>query len=170
MLFYTALFLACVAIAAVGIWLYRSLAGAAKAVYRAMLPSSRHNFMQFGVEDVGNAIQGSPTPWGWSNSGSARRAIPVRDESAKTATATPWGWPGNGRNAQQRRAAREASGGGLNEAGRKFRGASRSRQTPMVGWPYREEPFESPGRKYKAERRKKARKISPDKVAKPWGW
>lgn len=77
MFFYASLFLSCIVVAAVALWLFRAMSEAAKSVYRSMLPSARRGLGKTRAARLEQSTQGSPTPWGWSGKG-PRRARPMR--------------------------------------------------------------------------------------------
>jgi hypothetical protein len=95
MFFYTALFVASLIAAFIIIWLYRSIADAGKAVYQAMLPSSR-NAATSHLENqtVRTSVNDTPTPWGWKNHQTPARPLNGRAASQPaTRNKQNVGWP-----------------------------------------------------------------------------
>lgn len=142
MLFYVSLFIASVMSALVVLYIYHALADVGKAVYRALLPSSKNNVTRHRRNvRFNSAVSDTPTPWGWNGN-----EPEAREYGTKPATT-------NG-----------ASGldGFLNNVGNK---------STSVGWPFREEKVEPTGTAYKV-RRKKASNEPRLRTggAQPWGW
>lgn len=142
MLFYVSLFIACVISALVVLYIYNALADAGKAVYRALLPSSKNNVTRHRRNvRFNSAISDTPTPWGWSGNDHE-----TREHGSKPATA-------NGTSVLD---------GFLNK---------QSNETSSVGWPYREEKVELAGTAYKVTRKTASKKSRPGTNNKqPWGW
>lgn len=68
MFFYASLFVACVILAVIIVWLYRALAGVGQAVYQAFLPSSKRDngpTSHLDTQRLNTTINDVPTPWGW---------------------------------------------------------------------------------------------------------
>ena len=185
MLFYASLFVTCVIVSAVVLWIYRLVAAATKTAYRSFLPSSRGNIRHQRMINQNVSTNSARTPWGWSSTGNPRRALPVAAKIQRvpaTPSTTPWGWPGN-----KSSAAAKAKPGVVERVdaestlkatpGRVLgssEGISSNKKsagdTPMVGWPYREESFEFAGKQYKVLRKPNKRRKNIGGVSKPWGW
>jgi len=158
MFFYTALFVASVIAAFVIIWLYRSIADAGKAVYQAMLPSSKHAATShLESQTMRTTVNGTPTPWGWKSHETPANL--AKTHAALPTEKTPWGWKGNQGEVRQRQP---------HNAHAASRTASKQKQN--VGWPYREEKSEFAGKAYKVTRKVKLKKTNLATASKPWGW
>ena len=122
MFFYTALFIASVITALIILYLYNALMDVGKAVYRAILPSSKDNLARH-IDDTPYhvTINDTPTPWGWDSQ--AAPANRVKTVPASPNDNTPWGWKGNDHEIREhgpKSAVRNASLGldtSLNKAG-----------------------------------------------------
>ena len=174
MFFYTALFIASVIGALIILFLYNSMISAGKAVYRAILPGSKDNIAAHINETPYHAtINDTPTPWGWD--GQAAPANPVKTVvPAPPNDNTPWGWKGNDHAIREHgpnSAVRNASLG-FDDFLNKIRNEDDQKESKQaaVGWPYREEKFESAGKVYKVKRKATLRKTNLETTAKPWGW
>ena len=158
MFFYTALFVASLIAAFIIIWLYRSIADAGKAVYQAMLPSSRNAATSHldGLS-VNTSVNDTPTPWGWKSHQTPANL--AKKHAALPTEKSPWGWKGSQRGANEKRP--------LNG-----RTASQpaTRKNQNVGWPYREEKSEFAGKAYKVTRKVAPKKTNLSSTDKPWGW
>ena len=158
MFFYTALFVASLIAAFIIIWLYRSIADAGKAVYQAMLPSSRHAATSH-LESltVRTSVNETPTPWGWKSHETPTNL--AKTHAALPTEKSPWGWKGNPRGVSEHRP-------------RNGQTASQpaSRKNQNVGWPYREEKSEIGGKAYKVSRTVRLKKTNLANTNKPWGW
>jgi hypothetical protein len=142
MLFYVSLFIACVISALVVLYIYNAIADAGKAVYRALLPSSKNNV--------------------------SRHRRNVRFNSAISDTPTPWGWNGNEHEARQHGTKPATTNG---TAGLHGFLNKQSNESLSVGWPYREDKVELAGKAYKVTRKTASKKLSPGTNSKqPWGW
>lgn len=173
MFFYTSLFIASVIVALIILYLYNALMEVGKAVYRAILPSSKDNLTKHIDETRYNStINDTPTPWGWqphATPASAAKTVP-----AMPSDNTPWGWKGNdneirehGPKSATKKVTRDAASGldafikkNVNERGTKS----------AVGWPYREEKFEFAGKSYKVSRKATPKRTNLSTTGKPWGW
>ena len=142
MFFYVSLFIACVISTLVVLYLYHALTDAGKAVYGALILSSKDNV--------------------------TRHRRNVRFNSAVSDIQIPWGWKGNDHEVREH-GPRPATANGascldgfLNK---------HSNGTSSVGWPYREDKVEFAGTAHKVTRKtapKKTRLRSNGKQ--PWGW
>jgi hypothetical protein len=142
MLFYVSLFIACVMSALVVLYIYHALADAGKAVYRALLPSSKNNI----TRDRRN----------------------VRFNSAISDTPTPWGWNGNNHEAREYGTKPATTNGASGLDG--FRN-KHNNESSSVGWPHREDKVELAGTAYKVTRKTASKKSRPETNSKqPWGW
>jgi len=93
MFFYTSLFIACLIIALVILYLYNSVAEVGRTIYRAFLPSGRTKFSaQPQDRNSATTINDTLTPWGWNGRSDRgiREAKPKRT-NFKTIS-KPWGW------------------------------------------------------------------------------
>ena len=173
MFFYTALFIASVITALIILFLYNALMDVGKAVYRAILPSSKDNLARH-IDDTPYhaTINDTPTPWGWD--GQVAPAKRVKTVPVSPNDNTPWGWKGNDHEIREhgpKSAVRNASSGFgafLNKAGNE--GDQKASEQAAVGWPYREEKFEFAGKAYKVKRKTTLRKTNLETTGKPWGW
>jgi len=158
MFFYTALFVASVVAAIVIIWLYRSIADAGKAVYQAMLPSSKHAATShLESQTMRTTVNGTPTPWGWKSHETPANL--AKTHAALPTEKSPWGWKGN-----QRRVSEHRPHHGHTAS------QPASRKTQNVGWPYREEKTEIGGKAYKVRRTVRLKRTNLASTSKPWGW
>ncbi len=100
MLFYTTLFLLCVAISALGLWIYRSSEHFWNRIYRRVFPQRQLTAKDARRQRVKRALNGAArtpqvdakTPWGWA--GSDIPAARARPEKPDAKPAVPWGWGG----------------------------------------------------------------------------
>lgn len=176
MLFYASLFLFCVAVSCVSLWMYRSLNSVGKAVYRVLLPSSKSNENnQAGEREGALTTNEARVPWGWSRETAPRRRKPLsKVKAARQAPTVPWGWPGNQRN--ERSADDRANR--LVQAMRRRDGVESEtspqptkEDEPRVGWPYRDEAFEFAGKQYKVVHASgPVGNTNMGGMARPWGW
>ena len=102
MLFYTSIFLISMILAFIVIWMYRSIVGAAKVVWYAMLPSARD------TQNNRTGKKNAPMPWGWK--GRSKQSAETRAHPAAPVANVPWGWPGNA--AKVRHQSRPVASGG----------------------------------------------------------
>jgi len=169
MFFYTSLFIASVVAALVILYLYNAIADAGRAVYRAMLPSSKERLArQIDVPKYSTSINDTPTPWGWGNHATPEKA--AQTHPASSPNGTPWGWKSNN-NGMRERAGATQKATGLDAFVRNNGGSSSADATkPVVGWPYREEKVEFAGKAYKVTRSVKPRKTNLRNTSTPWGW
>ena len=158
MFFYTALFVASLIAAFIIIWLYRSIADAGKAVYQAMLPSSKHTATShLESEIVRTSVNDTPTPWGWKSHETPANL--AKTHAALPTEKSPWGWKGSQRGVNEHR---PHNGHTASQP------ASRNNQS--VGWPYRQEKSEFAGKAYKVSRTVRLKKTNLANTSKPWGW
>ena len=149
MLFYASLFVFCLVLSAVVLWLSRSLSKFAGTIYRSIRPGTNENSRQ--QERVNSGYPQNPTTvtGGWSDS-------PKRTGTRANPAAERW-------------ARRTAS----NEMAKFVRNNSPepgvSNQLRPTGWPYRVESFEIGGR-YKVVHGRKRKKSNLREMPKPWGW
>jgi hypothetical protein len=178
MLFYASLFLFCVVVASIVVWLYRSVEDVAKQAYRAFLPSSKQNQMRRKTRKrqqvhLNPALESAASPWGWGNEGGPRRAVPVKRAVPAKPDTTPWGWEGSGAKGRRQSTRLSEEVTGVTRAMRERlegRANHKPEDKPVVGWPYREEKFEFSGKEYKVTRKPKAKISKKSTVSKPWGW
>ena len=142
MFFYVSLFVACVILAFLALYLYNALADVGKVIYKAFLPSSK----------------GSPT----SHLGKVRSRSSIND------TQTPWGWKGGDNETRAHRTKTAAPDGASGLDGFLDK---HTNETSSVGWPYREEKTGFAGKTYKVTRKTASKKSRPGSNSKqPWGW
>lgn len=173
MFFYTALFVASVITALIVLYLYNALMDVGKAVYKAMLPSSKDNLSRH-IDDTPYhaTINDTPTPWGWD--ANAGRGNPAKAVPASPNDDTPWGWKGNDNEIREHGAkgtVRNAALGleaFLNKT--TSEPSSRASKPSAVGWPYREEKSEFAGKAYKVKRKVAPRRTNLKTTSTPWGW
>ena len=170
MLFYASLFLFCIAVSAIALWIYRSVYETGKAAYRAIFPSHRKQYKEAKPADMHATVNDTPTPWGWSSDRGPRRAIPAAPAARSQAAPAPWGWKGNSRNTEKSGHSLRSDVGEVASSFKKMVGGDGNKGDKHIGWPYREEKFDFAGREYKVTRKRKVRKSNVDKVSKPWGW
>ena len=168
MFFYASLFVATLILAAVVLWLYRAVVGAGKAVYQAILPSSKSGSADhLAREAVRTTVNETRTPWGWGEHAKPAHAA----RTAKNAAApvgksdnVPWGWPGSEKKGHDYKP-------GMSHARRA--GADSTAKPAakgQIGWPYREDKFEFAGKAYKVTRKVAPKKTNLASTGKPWGW
>lgn len=164
MLFYTALFIASLIVALILLWIFHALADVGKAVYRAMLPSSKDNpTAHLEAETVRASVNDTPTPWGWGEHSKPAQA--ARTTAAASADTVPWGWPGNDREIRD-----HGQNYQLNAGGALTEPKTEEKKETGVGWPYREEKFDFAGKAYKVTRKVVPKKTNLRETDKPWGW
>jgi len=177
MFFYTSLFIASVIAALVILYLYNAVADVGRAVYRAMLPSSKEKLArQIDEPKFSTSINDTPTPWGWGSHATPEKA--AQTHPASSPNGTPWGWKGNNNGMRERGQVREYNHSGATQkvtgldAFVKNNGgpSSADAKRPVVGWPYREEKVEFAGKAYKVTRSVKPRKTNLRNTSTPWGW
>jgi len=163
MLFYATIFIVCLVLAGVILWVYRSSADTSKAIYNTIIPLSEAKNPADHVKDAKPQKAGTDTPQPWGRKTHQTPGNLARTHAAMPATDKPWGWPGS---AQQRE--NKAPHCSLYE---EKKAKSKSTHNPNVGWPYREEMSETGGRAYKVTRRaSRPKKTNLKTVSKPWGW
>ena len=164
MFFYTSLFVASLIVALIVLWLYHAIADVGKAVYRAILPSSKDSpTAHLEHETVRATVNDTRTPWGWG--GKAKPSQEARTAAIAPADSAPWGWPGNKNEIREHGRNFDLNGGAaLTEPV-----AQKKAQAP-TGWPYREEKFEFAGKAYKVTRKVAPKKTNLSTTGKPWGW
>ena len=158
MLEYSFLLIASVILAVIILWLYRAIVGAGKAVYYALLPSSKDNLTaHIPEQSMGTTVNDTPTPWGW---GHAQKSSHVsRAAVAKPEAKAPWGWKGNDHEIRDHHPGKPQP-----------TAKAPSKAAEGVGWPYREDKFEFAGKAYKVTRKVKPKKTNLKTSSKPWGW
>jgi len=174
MLFYVSLFLFCVVLAGISLWMVRSLRAVGKAVYRAFLPSSKGKVRELKQPDQ-FSINEARVPWGWSGRHAQRQVYAYEPdpelERTEYSGPAPWGWPGNRYNHERGRVHEVRFPAPLQrvkETARDVLGQGRPGSARRrVGWPYRAEGFEYAGQKKTVER---ARGKSNGGSVRPWGW
>ena len=149
MLFYASLFVFCLVLSAVVLWLYRSLTDVTNTVYRSILPSSKENVRHQERVNPGHSRDPSKTPRGWlGNQGHAAvRANPAVDKWTKKSERV-----GIAKFIRDNSPEPDISG-----------------KKQAVGWPYRVESFEVGGR-YKVAHERRRKKTHLREVPRPWGW
>jgi len=165
MFFYTSLFVASLIVALVVLWLYHAIADVGKAVYRAILPSSKGNPADhLEAETVlRTTINDTPTPWGWGDHAKPSQA--ARTAKIAPSDSVPWGWPGNNNEIREHGQHYDLNAGkALTEPG------AAKKPKPVTGWPYREEKFDFAGKSYKVSRKAKLKKTNLGNTSTPWGW
>jgi len=165
MFFYTSLFVASLIVALVVLWLYHALADVGKAVYRAILPSSKDNPADhLNRESVlRTTINDTPTPWGWGEHAKPSQA--ARTSRIAPSESVPWGWPGNDNKIREHGQQYDLNAGvALTEP------APDKKKEPATGWPYREEKFDFAGKSYKVSRKATPKKTNLRNTGTPWGW
>ena len=176
MLFYTSLFVASFIIAMVVLWLYKSLVGIGKAIYQAILPSSKGNITAHVQEPaLAMTVNNARTPWGWSGhtppATVARTNAALPEEKARDAQSVPWGWPGNKHKIPEYRLKEGIPLLPTSDVRSKAStNMDRRSMAKKIGWPYREDQFEFAGDTYKVTQKMNIRKTNLSKSAKPWGW
>jgi hypothetical protein len=172
MFFYISLFVACVIIALVILYLYNSVAGVGKLIHRTLLPISKNNLTAH-LEDkkLATTINDTPTPWGWESHSTPENV--AQTHPAAPSGQRPWGWPGNHHATYDHRSTNgtgNASGSGIFHAHNGSASTPEATESPTVGWPYREEKFEFAGKAYKVTRKAKLKRTDLSTTSKPWGW
>jgi hypothetical protein len=165
MFFYTSLFIASLIVALVVLWLYHALADVGKAVYRAILPSSKGNSTDHLTSEAyrRTTINDTPTPWGWGEHAKPSQA--ARTAKIAPSDSAPWGWPGNKNKIRERGQQYDLNGGAaLTET------APEKKKETGTGWPYREEKFDFAGKSYKVSRKASPKKTNLRNTGTPWGW
>lgn len=165
MFFYTSLFVASLIVALILLWLYHAIADVGKAVYRAILPSSKNKPTDHLDSSVvlRTTINEVPTPWGWGEHSKPSQA--ARIAKIAPSDSVPWGWPGNGSKIRERGQHYDLNGGqALTEL------KPNQKKEVLVGWPYREEKFDFAGKSYKVSRKATLKKTNLRTTGTPWGW
>jgi len=139
MFFYAALFIASLIVAAVSIWLYRSITGAGRKVYKSILPSSKSkSALERHLDHVAlrNRGRGTASPWG---SGDRTRPGQHARVVSQSRSAANYRAEGDGK--------RESRGGA--NYGRPRSGLALGSQHT---WACRDEEFEFAGKPYTVKR------------------
>ena len=173
MLFYASLFLLCVAVSAIILWLYRSMYSVARATYQAIFPSTREEFTDEREVSLRSTLQATPTPWGWSSDYTPRTVAPAipRVQPSEKAIPVPWGWKGNTRNTElTTRQFRGDVGEAAAALKNMVNGLSSDDDDNFIGWPYRDEHFDFAGKEYNVTRKTRVEKTNLGVIPKPWGW
>jgi hypothetical protein len=173
MFFYSALFVASVIVAFIILYLYNALADIGRAVYQAILPSSKDNLAgHLDNQRVRTTVNETKTPWGWESQASPSKLAKIHPALPVPADNTPWGWPGNNQEIREHGQSRRTS----NEPGleayfkrENFNTQPEKTRKSTVGWPYRDESFDFAGEEYKVTR-KTPKKTNLKTTGKPWGW
>ena len=173
---YAALFIAAVIMATVVLWLYRAVVGAGKAVYQAILPSSKTEADDptHHVEDerLALTVNDTRTPWGWREHSTPARA--ARAAEIATVHAVPWGWPGNDREIRNHEPTLLLASHSLTDSESPVQAVTEAepedRPNENVGWPYREEKFDFAGKAYKVVRKESLEITNLSTTDTPWGW
>lgn len=177
MVFYSLLFVACVIVAVVMLYLYHQLADVGKDVYKTLLPSSKTNpTNNRDYARVATSVNKTPTPWGWKAKTTQTKTARVR--SVSPPGNVPWGWKGNDNEIREhgpkpaihnvvksRAAGLDAF---LKQNDNEQNSSSASREN--VGWPYREEKSEIAGKEYTMKRKAAPVRTNLRTTGKPWGW
>ena len=162
MFFYTSLFVASLIVALVIVWLFNAMKNAGKAVYSAILPSSKNNPASHVKERVLlTTVNDTPTPWGWKSSDTPRNM--ARRHAAQSSERTSWGWKGKGHDIDGRQAHR-------NTHDNKIVARPAASSMKNVGWPYREEKLSSHGKANTVKRKAPPKRTNLKTANKPWGW
>lgn len=167
MLFYIALFIICVIIAAAFVYLFRALENVGNDVHQVSVQSIRTRERKRPIErKLATTVNNTPTPWGWKGAAKPDNVVPLHPVAPNVKA--PWGWQGNHRPIHAHGSHRGVNGSSVNGHG----DASSQAKTvsPTVGWPYREEKFELAGKSYKVARRMAPKPTDLSKTSKPWGW
>lgn len=165
MFFYTSLFVASLIVALIVLWLYHAIADVGKAVYRAMLPSSKDNPTDHLERDtvLRTTINDTPTPWGWGEHAKPSQA--ARATRIAPSESVPWGWPGNDNKIREHGKQYDLNAGvALTEP------VPDDKKKSTTGWPYREEKFDFAGKSYKVSRKASPEKTNLRNTGTPWGW
>jgi len=165
MFFYTSLFVASLIVALIVLWLYHAIADVGKAVYRAILPSSKENPADHLARDtvLRTTINDTPTPWGWGDHDKPAQA--ARTARIAPSESVPWGWPGNDNKIREHGQQYDLNAGvALTEP------VPGDKKKPATGWPYREEKFDFAGKSYKVSRKVTPEKTNLRNTGTPWGW
>jgi hypothetical protein len=150
MLFYALLFLCCLAVSSLLIWLSRFVPDLAKAIYRAILPVlKKYLYPEKRQVTLGQIVADKGAgPWGWSGS---LGNVDIRD------------YRFGGRSAVQ--ALQNVAGKILN------RRETRNREgRPLADWPYKCEKMGYTDRDYELPRQLRIRNPKFGGAPKPWGW
>lgn len=141
MFFYTSLFVACVIVALLIVYLFNAVANAGRAFYGSFLPSSKDKFTgQHARTRYHSTRNAAPAPWGWKGNGSV-----IREHGPNAATMS-----GN-----------SGLDAFINDHGKK---------PAATGWPHREEKTEFAGSSYKVSRKAGSSSKLRSSRGKPWGW
>ena len=156
MVFYSLLLIASVIVALIVLYLYHQIADAGQSVFRALLPSAKNGpTVQIRKRRERATVNDTATPWGWQGSDHK-----IREHG-----------PGRtGQGAAQKTARNTAMG--LDAFLNKHENGSESdtESRKHVGWPYREEEFESANKAYKVTRKTRPARTNLKTAGKPWGW
>lgn len=190
MVFYVSLFVVCMIMAGITVWMVRSLTRVGKAYYQAILPSAREHHQTETPETIHMSaeIETMSAPWGWAPTRKRRQNAPVRQPAPRSGP-VPWGWPGN---------PKQAVNGEGHGTGRHFRGeadklrndwlrtlgpgraatasensnsrnATKPKKVAGLGWPKREGGFEFGGEIHHYQVIDRPRPTR-GRLVKPWGW
>ena len=168
MFFFFFLFLTTLILSSVVLLLYLAVVGSGKAVYQAILPSSKTSPTDhLAREAVRTSINDTPTPWGWGDHAKPAQAARTARHATRQVGKSdnvPWGWPGNNQKAKDYKP-------GLSHARRAGVDAmAKPAAKGQIGWPYREDKFEFAGKAYKVTRKVAPKKTNLSSTDKPWGW
>ncbi len=183
MVFYIALGVACCIVAAVALWLFRSVVEVGKTAYRAILPSARGQKQSTRLAHLNNTLSETPNPWGWAGADGARRAALHKDKtttrrnrksqkrSGGSSEKTPWGWPGSdGLHQSNREMIADGMENSAAVAAVRNLVSGDDKSSEKVGWPYRDEGNKTKRGKQQTRERYVGFGATPDKRSKPWGW
>lgn len=167
MLFYIALFVACVIIAVAFLYVFRALEHVTEDVYQVSVQSIRTRHRNRPKErNLAPTVNDTPTPWGWN--GAEKPGHLVQAHPAAPNVKAPWGWKGNHQPIHAHGVLKGVNGSSVT---RHDNAPGQAKiVSPAIGWPYREEKFEFGGKSYKVARRAAPKPPDLSKTDKPWGW
>ena len=167
MLFYIALFVACVIIAVAFLYVFRALENVTEDVYQVSVQSIRTRHKKRPRErTLAATVNDTQTPWGWN--GMEKPDQVTRTRPAASNVKAPWGWQGNRQPTQALGGNKGVNGSSINR--HEIPSSQSKMVSPTVGWPYREEKFELAGKHYRVSRSSAPKPTDLSKTDKPWGW
>ena len=164
MFLYTALLIASLVAALVGLWVFRTIRYSAGSVYKTVIPDTEiGSTIQLKSKAAPVASDGSQSPWGWKGHETPANA-------AKTHAALPtekphWDWSGSRNEVHDQ----QSHNGPYDNLSKRA-----TTRKASAGWPQREEKHEFAGKAYKVTRKAPTQTSDTDtgtgSLDKPWGW
>jgi len=168
MLFYTVLFVICMMLAAVIVYMKKAIVGGSTRFHKVGRFRSKEKFTAAIDGRAFATMKNSTlTPWGWRTREKPSQTARLIAARPTPTSGAPWGWPGN--NSKIRKHQPQTPGKHTRTQAGQVAKQIQSKK-PAVGSPYRNGNNEFVGRTYKVTRKTGFRVTSGGRLDKPWGW